>query len=97
VVRAGACNTDEDVLTLKASIWALAHCGSSPGGLQLLTEAADPETVTIADCLAMLAEESTHYGVRATAFYAMALLATTQPGVAQIENSGWYIIYRKVG
>ncbi|KAF4524470.1 hypothetical protein B566_EDAN013085 [Ephemera danica] len=91
-MRAGQCSTEEEVLLLKASIWALAHCGSSPGGLQLLADASEPEAVTVADCLATLAEECPHYGIRATAFYACALLATTQPGVAQLEHSGWVCV-----
>jgi hypothetical protein len=79
-------NLDEDVVNLKTAIWALAHVSSSNGGILLLESL--NETTTVAENLVQLATESTHYGVRATAFYACSLMATTDMGATQLENAG---------
>ncbi|XP_059471780.1 rapamycin-insensitive companion of mTOR [Neocloeon triangulifer] len=83
-------NATEDISKIKTAIWALSHISSSVGGINLLESLNEP--VTLADCLVLLATDHPHYGVRASAFYACSLLATTELGCSQLESAGWIAV-----
>lgn len=65
---------EDDILQVKASIWALCQIGSSKAGVKLL------HSKNVISLIVGLAEKSEIYSIRATAFYALALIATTKFG-----------------
>lgn len=82
VVTNGPYSSDEEILEMKASIWALAHLCTSSEGIELLLG----EVVTQ---LIRLAENASVYSVRGTAYYALGLIGTTQAGADEIYKMGW--------
>ncbi|XP_065337651.1 rapamycin-insensitive companion of mTOR isoform X2 [Cloeon dipterum] len=90
IIDIGLVNTEEDVTNLKTVIWALSHISSSTGGIQLLESLNEP--IPLAESLVNLATGCPHYGVRAAAFYACSLLATTDLGSCHLEYSGWITV-----
>lgn len=82
-IEMGLCDTDADILKLKAAIWALGHFGSSTKGAELLnSRGAIAATVS-------LAQTSAVFAVRATAYYSLGLLATTRTGADCLFKLGW--------
>lgn len=79
----GLCSTEEEILELKASLWAVGNFASCPAGLGLLVEQGVLQPIT------QLVEHCPVYSVRATSFYTLSLIATTKPGVAQLQTLGW--------
>jgi len=86
ILESKVTSTEEDISHLKTAIWALSHVSSSTGGIHLLDSLNEP--TTLADNLVALATENPNYGVRASAFYACSLLATTDLGASQLESAG---------
>ena len=87
-VRAPAASlrTNDDVLRVKAALWALGHMGSTQLGIAFLEEASVmPDIVAVA-------ESSPVLSLRGTAFYALGLIARTQAGADLLEESGWEAI-----
>lgn len=76
------CESEEDALCLKASIWALGHLCSSPKGVELLNAKG------VLACLVRLALHCQVYSVRATAFFALGLVATTKIGADSLFKLG---------
>lgn len=82
-IENGFCETNDDVAKIKASLWALGHMGTSLDGLNLL------KGRNIVNFMVSLAENCVVYSIRATAFYAISLLATTKFGADTLFKLGW--------
>jgi rapamycin-insensitive companion of mTOR len=83
-LTSGLCDTDEDILKLKASLWALGHFGSTTEGLRyLLLNNCLTSMITLAhDCLVL--------SIRATSYYALGLISTTRLGADELFKLGWF-------
>ncbi|KAI5755616.1 hypothetical protein M8J77_018382 [Diaphorina citri] len=79
----GRCSTDEQILDLKAALWAAGNLATSPAGVRLLSE----QGVLLP--IVRLAEQCAVYSVRATGFYVLSMIATTRQGVALLHSMGW--------
>ncbi|XP_013398176.1 rapamycin-insensitive companion of mTOR isoform X2 [Lingula anatina] len=75
--------TDEDVLKLKAAMWAVGQIGSSAWGLQML------ERENLVPELIKLAEECGVFSVRGTAYYVLCLVASSRAGSDLLHEYGW--------
>lgn len=73
-IESGHCETDDDILNIKSSLWAVGHLGSSSMGSDLLS------TRNALALMVHLAENCDVYSVRATAFYSLGLVASTKNG-----------------
>lgn len=76
--------TSEFLLKVKASLWALGHFGSTNEGLHYLL---------IHNCLPLivsLAQNCQVFSLRATAYYVLGLIATTQQGADELFKLGWF-------
>ncbi|CAH1957732.1 unnamed protein product [Acanthoscelides obtectus] len=83
VIKSAKCTTDEQILHLKACIWAVSHLGTSNRGFEYLT------SYGIVDNIILLAKKCPVYSIRATAFYALGLLGTTPIGADELSRKGW--------
>ncbi|KAF5269709.1 hypothetical protein FQA39_LY08632 [Lamprigera yunnana] len=82
-VENGLCETDEDILNLKAALWCLGHFGSSPKGSEMLNGK------EIISCMIRLAQHCIVYSIRATAFFVLSLIATNRLGADYLFKLGW--------
>ncbi|KAK4875147.1 hypothetical protein RN001_011569 [Aquatica leii] len=82
-VENGLCETDEEILNLKASLWCLGHLGSCPKGAELLN---NKGTIF---CIIKLAQHCVVYSIRATAFFVLSLIATNRLGADYLFKLGW--------
>lgn len=82
----GICNTDDEIMNLKAAIWATCHFGSSNHGYEYLT------LYEVVDHILILVVKAPVYSIRATAFYALSLLATIPSGKNHPNNMFLYIV-----
>ncbi|XP_066994227.2 rapamycin-insensitive companion of mTOR [Anabrus simplex] len=80
------CSTEQEILELKAALWACGHIGTSPAGVTLLAEEGVFSAVT------RVAESSPVYSLRGTAFYVLGLLATTFQGANELAKTGWLCV-----
>ncbi len=76
----------EELVRLKAAIWAVCHASSTPEAVQWLEGLEEEGGLT--DVIA-LAERCPYLAVRGTAFYALSLVATHRPGARRLESMGW--------
>ncbi|XP_078353189.1 rapamycin-insensitive companion of mTOR-like isoform X2 [Oculina patagonica] len=75
--------TREDVVELKAALWALGHVGSTNWGINFLVEeAVIPEIVR-------LAEECGNFAIRGTCYYVLGLIAKTREGADILRELEW--------
>jgi hypothetical protein len=81
-LTSGLCDTDEDILKLKASLWALGHFGSTTEGLRylLLNNCLTSMIALAQDCLVL--------SIRATSYYALGLISTTRLGADELFKLG---------
>ncbi|KRT81894.1 hypothetical protein AMK59_5583, partial [Oryctes borbonicus] len=79
----GLCDTEEDILNMKSSLWALGHLGSSSMGSDLLS------TRNALATMVHLAENCEVYSIRATAFYSLGLVASTKNGADSLFKLHW--------
>ncbi|KAL1513243.1 hypothetical protein ABEB36_002676 [Hypothenemus hampei] len=82
-VHKGVCVTDEQILELKAALWALGHLSTSNLGFTYLN------SLEFVGSMIKLATKCPVYGVRSTAFYALGLVATTSIGADELCLNGW--------
>ncbi|CAG9860535.1 unnamed protein product [Phyllotreta striolata] len=82
-INRAKCNTDEEILHLKAAIWALGHMGTSNRGFDYLTN------YGIVDSIIGFAKYSPVYSIRAASFYVLGLLGTTLVGADDLSRKGW--------
>ena len=81
-VTSGSSETDEEILDLKAAIWAAGHLGMSEVGVALL------ESAQVVEGIIRLANSSSVLALRGTAFFALNLIATTSAGVQLLSQFG---------
>ena len=82
VVTNGSIETEEEILELKAAVWACAHLGTSESGVALL------ESAQVVEALVRVASFSTVLTLRGTAFFALNLVAMTTAGVDILARFG---------
>jgi len=75
---------EEEWLEAKAAIWGLAHVASSPVASSLLEQ----EQGVISSII-NIAETCPVLTIRATAYFALGLVATTRPGAMALGEKGW--------
>ncbi|XP_074640196.1 rapamycin-insensitive companion of mTOR-like isoform X2 [Tubulanus polymorphus] len=78
---------DDEVLALKTALWAVGHLGSSQWGILMLQDE------NIVSDIIKLAEESSIFTVRGTAFYALGLIASTHQGANLLRQFGWECLH----
>ncbi|KAI9556963.1 hypothetical protein GHT06_016757 [Daphnia sinensis] len=91
VVTNASIETDEEILELKAAVWACAHLGTSEPGVALL------ESAQVVEALVRIASFSSVLTLRGTAFFALNLIAMTSAGVDILAQFGWASIKRHHG
>ncbi|XP_017771831.1 PREDICTED: rapamycin-insensitive companion of mTOR isoform X1 [Nicrophorus vespilloides] len=82
-VNNGLCESEEDILKLKAALWVLGHLGSSVRGVEFLNSKNSLAGIV------NLAKNCQVYSIRATALYALGLIATTKLGADSLFKLGW--------
>ncbi|XP_012265528.2 rapamycin-insensitive companion of mTOR [Athalia rosae] len=82
---------DNRILKVKSALWALGHVGTSMVGVELLNN------LEIIGVMASMAESCPHYSVRATAMYALSLIATTRFGADTLASYDWPCVKHKRG
>ncbi|KAI4461162.1 cytosolic regulator pianissimo [Holotrichia oblita] len=82
-IESGHCETEDDILNIKSSLWAVGHLGSSSMGSDLLS------TRNALALMVHLAENCDVYSVRATAFYSLGLVASTKNGADSLFKLHW--------
>lgn len=83
LIKSNNVSTDDEIMHLKSAIWSIGHLGASHQGLDLL------KAHEMLDLFVFLCENSAIYSIRATAFYALSLSATTRPGADELFRLGW--------
>lgn len=82
--RHGVENTDADLISkLKSVLWAVGTIGSTPHGLPFL------EDENIIGNIVEIAELSEFISVKGTCYFVLGLIASTEAGIAILENFGW--------
>lgn len=82
---------DSKIVKVKSALWALGHTGTSMVGVELLNN------FGIIGVMASMAESCPHYSVRATAMYALSLIATTRSGADILLTYNWPCVRHKRG
>lgn len=80
--------TPKDQLKLKAALWAVGNFGSIPQGACYLANK------DVLDAMCTTAISYPVYSIRATAFYALALISSNRAGAAHLRNLGWNVLSR---
>lgn len=80
--------TSKDLINLKAALWAVGNFGSVPQGACYLA------TNGILEIMCQTAISYPVYSIRATAFYALALISSNRTGAVQLKNIGWNVLTR---
>ncbi|KAJ8944879.1 hypothetical protein NQ318_020935, partial [Aromia moschata] len=83
IIKSARCESDDDIMKLKASVWSVGHMGSSNRGHNYLN------SFGVIDNIINLATRSPVYSIRATAFFALGQLATTPLGANDLSRKGW--------
>lgn len=86
-----ATDIDTRILKVKSALWTLGHTGTSIVGVELLNN------LGIIGVMASMAETCPHYSVRATAMYALSLIATTRSGADILSTYDWPCVRHKRG
>ncbi|XP_011330376.1 rapamycin-insensitive companion of mTOR isoform X2 [Ooceraea biroi] len=79
------------ILKVKSALWALGHAGTSVAGVEHLNHLGIIEMIT------SMAETCPYYSVRATAMYALNLIATTRAGADALINFNWPCVRHRRG
>lgn len=82
------CSNENEVLTLKAAMWALAHFSTSKDGVLYLKES--PSQVY--EHFVLLAKYAEVYSLRSTALNCLCLVATTQLGADVLQRMDWFSV-----
>lgn len=83
----GKCSNEAEVLSLKASIWALGHTSTSTDGIEYLSELS-PQ---IYERFIYFVKHCEVYSIRAVALHALGLVATTKAGADILFKYGMII------
>lgn len=87
------CSSEQEILELKAALWAVGHIGTSVSGVEWLANEG------IIQCVTTIAQGCPVYSLRATAFYSIGLLATTVAGsdllalLGKVSLEAWVLIF----
>lgn len=81
------CSTDQEILELKAALWAVGHISTSTSGLDWMANEG------VLHSLTMIAQSCPVYSIRATAFYSIGLVATTAAGADLLSLMGMNQLY----
>jgi hypothetical protein len=75
--------TSQDIIKVKAAIWAFGHIGTSVGGLKLLL------FNNVIYELVNMVEKSPILSIRGTCFYSLCLISKTPQGADSLLSMGW--------
>ncbi len=78
----GNCETDEEIVELKSALWAMGHFSTSSAGAKYLSDRG------VIKAIVNTAERAAVYSVKVTAFYVLALVASSAEGVAALNKFG---------
>ncbi|XP_015189227.1 PREDICTED: rapamycin-insensitive companion of mTOR [Polistes dominula] len=84
-------NLEKQILKTKSALWALGHIGTSAAGVEQLNHSGIIETI------ASMAETCPYYSIRATAMYALSLIATTRAGTDVLMTFNWPSVRHRRG
>nr|XP_050846780.1 rapamycin-insensitive companion of mTOR isoform X2 [Vespula vulgaris] len=84
-------NLEKQILKTKSALWALGHVGTSAAGVEQLNH------LGIIEMIASMAETCPYYSVRATAMYALSLIATTRAGTDALTTFDWPSVRHRRG
>ncbi|KAK1119626.1 hypothetical protein K0M31_013046 [Melipona bicolor] len=84
-------NLSKRILKVKSALWALGHMGTSAAGVEQLNHAG------IIELLTSIAETCSYYVIRATAMYALSLIATTRAGADALSSFDWPCVRHRRG
>ncbi|KAI4503571.1 hypothetical protein M0802_000974 [Mischocyttarus mexicanus] len=84
-------NLEKQILKTKSALWALGHIGTSAAGVEQLNNSGIIETI------ASMAETCSYYSIRATAMYALSLIATTRAGTDVLMTFNWPSVRHRRG
>ncbi|KAG7212743.1 hypothetical protein KM043_013008 [Ampulex compressa] len=82
---------DVRILKAKSALWVLGHVGTSGAGVEQLNHLGIIEMIT------SLAETCPYYAIRATAMYALSLIATTRAGADALIAFDWPCVRHRRG
>lgn len=89
ILQRQKCATEQEVVDLKASLWAVGNTAVTPQGLQQLMNLSNnylEDSVPVH--IVRLAKYSPVYSVRATAFYVLGLIGSTYDGANVLAELG---------
>ncbi|XP_076753596.1 rapamycin-insensitive companion of Tor isoform X1 [Xylocopa sonorina] len=84
-------NLNKRILRVKSALWSLGHMGTSAAGAEQLNHLGTIELLT------SIAETCPYYVVRATAMYALSLIATTRTGADALTTFDWPCVRHRRG
>jgi len=88
-VIAEQCSSEEEILNMKAALWAVGHIGSGSAGAAWLGRDG------VLRAMVNTAQSCPVYSVRATALHALSLVSTTMIGADLLEEYGklaWLVL-----
>ncbi|KAJ2946926.1 hypothetical protein O0L34_g16268 [Tuta absoluta] len=93
ILQRKKCTTEQEIVDLKASLWAVGNTAVTAPGLQQLMQLSSGY---LEDCVPVhvvrLAKYCPVYSVRATAFYALGLIGSTHDGANALQELGWLCV-----
>ncbi|XP_052751154.1 rapamycin-insensitive companion of mTOR [Galleria mellonella] len=93
ILQRKKCTTEQEIMDLKASLWAIGNTAVTAQGLQQLMSLSSGylEDSVLVHIL-RLAKYSSAYSVRATAFYVLGLIGSTYDGANLLSELGWLCV-----
>lgn len=83
IIQKANCESDEQILRLKAALWAIGHFSTTNRGFTYLN------SFGFVGSMIQLATDCSVYAVRSIAYYALGLVATTSVGADELCLNGW--------
>ncbi|XP_061377778.1 rapamycin-insensitive companion of mTOR [Danaus plexippus] len=93
ILQKKQCVTEQEIVDLKASLWAVGNAAVTPQGLQQLMNLSNgflEDSIPVH--IVRLAKYSPVYAVRATAFYVLGLIGSTFDGANLLQELGWLCV-----
>ncbi|KAL4710437.1 hypothetical protein ACJJTC_008839 [Scirpophaga incertulas] len=93
ILQRQKCGTEQEIVDLKASLWAIGNIAVTPQGLQQLMNLSNgylEDSVPVH--IVRLAKYSPVYSIRATAFYVLGLIGSTYDGANVLAELGWLCV-----
>ncbi|XP_063621105.1 rapamycin-insensitive companion of mTOR [Cydia splendana] len=92
VLQRKTCVTEQEIMDVKASLWAVGNAALHPLGLQQLLSLTNPSEESIPVRIVALVKHCPVYSVRATAFYVLGLIGSTYEGANLLSDLGWLCV-----